>query len=145
MLDDRSGPEVAYPLGSAAGAEFGAEFGAGCGPGRATTRSGLVRSAAEGGAPLCTIVGTGRRTGALWAALCNGTAAHALDSDDTDFILMGHLSAPLLAATLATAELVLADVRRGLVSRERARTDYGVALRDGDLEVDRQETARLRR
>jgi N-methylhydantoinase B len=42
-------------------------------------------------------------------------------------------------------ELVLADVRRGLVSRERARSDYGVALRDGEIEVDRQETARLRR
>jgi 2-methylcitrate dehydratase PrpD len=66
---------------------------------------------AEGGAPLCTIVGTGRRTGALWAALCNGTAAHALDFDDTNFMLMGHPSAPLLAATLATAELALADGR----------------------------------
>ncbi|HEX7212614.1 MAG TPA: MmgE/PrpD family protein, partial [Methylomirabilota bacterium] len=32
---------------------------------------------AEGGLPLCTVVGTGRRTGSVWAALCNGTAAHA--------------------------------------------------------------------
>lgn len=65
---------------------------------------------AEGGAPLCTIVGTGRRTGALWAALCNATAAHALDfhgdSHSTD-----HSSAPLLAAALAAAELTLADGR----------------------------------
>jgi len=42
-------------------------------------------------------------------------------------------------------ELVLADVRRGLVSRTRAREDYGVALRDGATDVDREETARLRR
>src|SRR6266699_647815 len=33
----------------------------------------------EGGAPLATIVGTRRRTGAVCAALANGTAAHALD------------------------------------------------------------------
>jgi 2-methylcitrate dehydratase PrpD len=61
--------------------------------------------------PLCTVVGTGRRTGAVWAALCNGTAAHALDFDDTNFALMGHPSAPVLAAALAAGELALADGR----------------------------------
>ena len=66
---------------------------------------------AEGGAPLATVVGTGRRTGAVWAALCNGTAAHALDFDDTNFALMGHPSAPVLAAALAAGELALADGR----------------------------------
>jgi N-methylhydantoinase B len=40
--------------------------------------------------------------------------------------------------------LVLADVRRGLVSPARARDDYGVALRDGLLEIDQAETALLR-
>ncbi len=64
---------------------------------------------AEGGSPLCTIVGTGRRSGAVWAALCNGTAAHALDFDDTNFTLLGHPSAPVLAAGLAAGELALAD------------------------------------
>jgi 2-methylcitrate dehydratase PrpD len=64
---------------------------------------------AEGGAPLCTIVGAGRRTGAVWAALCNGTAAHALDFDDTNFAMMGHPSAPVLSAALAAGELALAD------------------------------------
>src|SRR5439155_511894 len=63
----------------------------------------------EGGSPLCTIVGTGRRSGAVWAALCNGTAAHALDFDDTNFTLLGHPSAPVLAAGLAAGELALAD------------------------------------
>ncbi|MFI5327087.1 MAG: MmgE/PrpD family protein, partial [Candidatus Rokuibacteriota bacterium] len=66
---------------------------------------------AEGGALLATVVGTGRRTGAVWAALCNGTAAHALDFDDTNFALMGHPSAPVLAAALAAGELALADGR----------------------------------
>jgi len=66
---------------------------------------------AEGGLPLATVVGTGRRTGAVWAALCNGTAAHALDYDDTNFALMGHPSAPVLAAALAAGELTLSDGR----------------------------------
>ncbi|HJV59198.1 MAG TPA: MmgE/PrpD family protein, partial [Methylomirabilota bacterium] len=66
---------------------------------------------AEGGLPVATVVGTGRRTGAVWAALCNGTAAHALDFDDTNFALMGHPSAPVLAAALAAGELALADGR----------------------------------
>ena len=42
-------------------------------------------------------------------------------------------------------EAVLADVLRGLVSPERARKDYGVALRPGGREVDAAQTARLRR
>src|SRR5215831_17049705 len=64
---------------------------------------------AEGGSPLATVVGTPLRTGAVWAALANGTAAHALDFDDTNFTLMGHPSAPVLAAALAAGELALAD------------------------------------
>ena len=66
---------------------------------------------AEGGSPLCTVVGTGRRTGAVWAALANGTAAHALDFDDTNFAMLGHPSAPVLSAALAAGELALADGR----------------------------------
>ena len=65
----------------------------------------------EGGTPLATVVGTGRRTGATWAALANGTAAHALDYDDTNFAMMGHPSAPVLSAALAAGELALADGR----------------------------------
>jgi len=66
---------------------------------------------AEGGSPLATVVGTPLRTGAVWAALANGTAAHALDFDDTNFAMMGHPSAPVLAAALAAGELPLADGR----------------------------------
>jgi N-methylhydantoinase B len=43
------------------------------------------------------------------------------------------------------AEAVLADVRRGFVSLELARDDYGVALRPGGREIDAAETGRLRR
>ena len=66
---------------------------------------------AEGGSPLATVVGTPLRTGAVWAALANGTAAHALDFDDTNFAMMGHPSAPVLSAALAAGELTMADGR----------------------------------
>ncbi len=67
----------------------------------------LVRDVArvEGGAARCAVLGTGERTGAGWAALANGTAAHALDFDDMCFVSMAHPSAPLVAAGLAVAEL----------------------------------------
>src|SRR6266705_2327936 len=66
---------------------------------------------AEGGSPLATVVGTPLRTGTVWAALANGTAAHALDFDDTNFAMMGHPTAPVLSAALAAGELALADGR----------------------------------
>jgi 3-dehydroquinate synthetase len=57
-------------------------------------------------APLATVVGTGRRTGAVWAALCNGTAAHALEAV-TKYRRFRHGEAVgygmLVAAELATA------------------------------------------
>ena len=59
---------------------------------------------AEGGIPLCTVLGTTLSTSPGWAALANGTAGHAHDFDDTSFALMGHPSVPLLAAALAAAE-----------------------------------------
>jgi 2-methylcitrate dehydratase PrpD len=65
----------------------------------------------EGGSPLATVVGTPLRTGAVWAALANGTAAHALDFDDTNFAMLGHPSAPVLSAALAAGELAMADGR----------------------------------
>jgi 2-methylcitrate dehydratase PrpD len=73
--------------------------------------AGSVRAVAraEGGAPLCTVLGTSLRTSATWAALANGTAGHAHDFDDTNFALLGHPSVPLLAAILAAAEAEPAD------------------------------------
>src|SRR5207245_2629979 len=43
---------------------------------------------AEGGTPLCTVVGASLRTSPTWAALANGAAGHAHDFDDTSFALL---------------------------------------------------------
>jgi 2-methylcitrate dehydratase PrpD len=64
---------------------------------------------AEGGTPLCTVVGTSLRTAPTWAALANGAAGHAHDFDDTNFALLGHPSVPLLATALASGEAEMAD------------------------------------
>src|SRR5499426_4462702 len=64
---------------------------------------------AEGGTPLCTVVGASLRTSPTWAALANGAAGHAHDFDDTNFALLGHPSVPLLAAALACAEAETTD------------------------------------
>ena len=52
----------------------------------------------------CLVLGLGRRTGPLSAALVNGVAAHALDFDDVNDTLGGHPSAPLVPALLALGE-----------------------------------------
>jgi 2-methylcitrate dehydratase PrpD len=66
----------------------------------------VVRAAAAldlgDGPALC--LGRRRRTGALDAALLNGTAAHALDFDDCNNTMGGHPSAPVLAALLPLAD-----------------------------------------
>ena len=62
----------------------------------------------EGGEPRCRIIGTSSSTSASWAALANGTAAHALDYDDMCFVSLAHPSAPLVAAALAAGELARA-------------------------------------
>jgi len=79
--------------------------------GAAEPAAASVRAVArvEGSAPLCTVFGTALRTAPTWAALANGTAGHAHDFDDTNFALLGHPSAPLLAAVLAAAEAEPAD------------------------------------
>ncbi|MEP6766462.1 MAG: MmgE/PrpD family protein, partial [Gemmatimonadaceae bacterium] len=66
---------------------------------------------AEGGAPRCRIIGTSDVTSASWAALANGTAAHALDYDDMCFVSLAHPSAPLVAAALAAGELAQSSGR----------------------------------
>src|SRR5437016_10146736 len=59
----------------------------------------------------CPIFGTDLRTSATWAALANGTAAHALDFDDMCFVSLAHPSAPLVAAAWAAAEIAGASGR----------------------------------
>jgi 2-methylcitrate dehydratase PrpD len=60
--------------------------------------------AATGGEPQATIIGRGRRTSALLAALANGAQGHALDFDDTHLASIVHGSAPVAPAALAIAE-----------------------------------------
>lgn len=50
------------------------------------------------------LMGSAQRTGALNAALVNGTASHALDFDDCNNTLGGHPSAPVLSALFPLAE-----------------------------------------
>jgi len=56
------------------------------------------------GAGASLLFGTAERTGALDAALINGTAGHALDFDDCNNTLGGHPSAPILPALFALAD-----------------------------------------
>jgi 2-methylcitrate dehydratase PrpD len=71
---------------------------------------------AEGGAPRALLLGTTSRTSPTGAALANGTAAHALDLDDSHHPGFVHPSAVLLPALLALAEDRDAGGRRLLVS-----------------------------
>ncbi|MGH9254132.1 MAG: MmgE/PrpD family protein, partial [Vicinamibacterales bacterium] len=64
----------------------------------------------EGRGP-CVVLGTGARTGASWAALANGVAAHALDYDDMCFVSLAHPSCALFPAALAACELTHASGR----------------------------------
>lgn len=52
----------------------------------------------------CLLFGTSRRVGPLDAALVNGTAAHALDFDNTARSMGGHVSAVVVPALIAAAE-----------------------------------------
>ena len=79
------------------------------GAGEAPARAVRAVARAEGGTPLCTVLGTTLRTAPGWAALANGAAGHAHDFDDTNFTLMGHPSVPLLSTALACAEAEMAD------------------------------------
>ncbi|MBW2093209.1 MAG: MmgE/PrpD family protein, partial [Deltaproteobacteria bacterium] len=58
-----------------------------------------------GGNSQATIWGSGLKTSLLLAALANGTAAHALDLDDTNAVMMAHPSIQLLPALFALGEL----------------------------------------
>jgi len=60
------------------------------------------------------LVGRAERASRLTAALVNGTAAHALDYDDTNAAMNGHPSAPVVPALLALAGDV--DGRRFLTA-----------------------------
>ena len=54
----------------------------------------------------CRILGTSLQTSATWAALANGTAAHALDFDDMCFVSLAHPSGPLVVTALALGDKI---------------------------------------
>lgn len=66
----------------------------------------IVRECAlqEGGAAQSTLLGAPVRVGASQAALANGTASHALDYDDVNLTLPGHVCVAVVPAVLALAE-----------------------------------------
>ena len=66
---------------------------------------------ADGGPGACSVLGTDRTAGPTYAALANGTAAHALDFDDMCWVSLAHPSAPLVAAGLAAGEAADASGR----------------------------------
>ncbi|WEK48320.1 MAG: MmgE/PrpD family protein [Candidatus Andeanibacterium colombiense] len=74
-------------------------------PGAVHPVTGKVFEAARhwGGGP-STVIGKGAKLAAPWAALVNGTAAHALDFDDNFDPAKAHASAVLVPAILALAE-----------------------------------------
>ena len=64
----------------------------------------LLREATPEPEGPASVLGAGRTASPLTAALWNGTAAHALDYDDTVLALPGHVTAPLLPGLLALTE-----------------------------------------
>lgn len=64
---------------------------------------------AMGGPPNATVIGSGDRMPAVWAALVNGTLAHGLDYDDTHAESVVHVSASVVPAALAACEETGAD------------------------------------
>lgn len=69
-------------------------------------------AATEAGNGSSRIYGTDLVVNTGWAALANGTAAHALDYDDISFVSLAHPSAPLVSALLAMGENIGASGRR---------------------------------
>ena len=65
---------------------------------------GVRRTVARWGDGPCTVVGSVHSAAAPWAALANGTAAHALDFDDYEDPGATHPSAVLVPALLALGE-----------------------------------------
>ncbi|MEC8371986.1 MAG: MmgE/PrpD family protein [Pseudomonadota bacterium] len=72
------------------------------------TRKGI----ANWGTGTSTVVGQSAGAPAPWAAMANGTAAHALDYDDNVTIVLGHTSAVQVPALLALGELTGATGRQ---------------------------------
>jgi len=58
-----------------------------------------------GGLPNATVIGTQIKTTGPFASLANGVAAHVLDLDDVNMVLIGHPSVVLMPTVLASGEI----------------------------------------
>ena len=89
--------------------------------------SGILGAADQGQ----TVVGTSLRAPAPLAALANGVSAHALDYDDTNFVIICHTSGSSLSALLALGEaerLSGRSVLTALVAGYEAAVRLGAAV-----------------
>jgi len=66
--------------------------------------------------PEATLLYGMKRSSAAWAAMANGTAAHALDFDDVSFRMMGHPSVALVPAIVALGEVLSSSGKDCLLS-----------------------------
>ena len=85
----------------------------------------------DGGTPVATVIGGGKRLPARAAALANGTISHSLDYDDTHFAHIGHPSVAILPAALAAGEEAGcggADVRDAFLLGAEASCRIGMVL-----------------
>ena len=102
--------------------------GVDCAAPQVVRRSEIFVSQPDGQA---TVFGTGLRAPAAVAALANGVAAHALDYDDTSFVLIAHTSGSAVPVLLHLAEmrnLSGADVLTSLVAGYEATTRLSAAI-----------------
>jgi len=84
----------------------------------------------EGGHARASFVGRASRGSVLQAAVVNGTASHALDYDDVNLSVPGHLSVAILPAVLALAEQ---RGERGTAALAAFTAGYEFACRVGRL------------
>ncbi|MBV9198428.1 MAG: MmgE/PrpD family protein [Alphaproteobacteria bacterium] len=94
----------------------------------------LDELAEAGGAPQASVIGHPARLPALSAALVNGAASHALDYDDVNMAMPGHLSVAILPAVLALAELTCSsgcEVITAFIAGYETACRIGAALQPG--------------
>jgi 2-methylcitrate dehydratase PrpD len=103
--------------------------------------AGEAAGAAEAG-----LVGLGRHVPLRLAALVNGTAGHALDYDDNNLTMPGHVSVAVIPALLALSEQrgnSGAEVLTALVAAFDAGCTIGAALAPGHYEQGFHATATI--
>src|ERR1043166_3277636 len=90
---------------------------------------GIAQVVAEQGASAeATMIGSGRRAAAGWAALYNGALAHGNDYDDTHSVALMHASAVVMPTVLAIGERLKASGAEVITAAIAA---YETALRIG--------------